>query len=131
MGSKLRPRTTSTAAEPTRLAHPSWPVAPCDAVSDPVRVRRRHRRPSGEPPPLPPEPDARWWVWFGGAVLVFGVLVATLLRRSDPFGHVGDTILRWFARHEGSTSVAIAKALTALTSVAVVMSARVAIVAVL
>jgi membrane-associated phospholipid phosphatase len=70
-------------------------------------------------------------VWFGGGVLVFGVLVATLLRRSDPFGQVGDTILRWFARHEGSTGVAIAKALSALTSVAVVMSARLAIVAVL
>jgi membrane-associated phospholipid phosphatase len=70
-------------------------------------------------------------VWFGGAVFVFGVIVATLFRRSDPFRDAGDTILRWFADHEGTTTVNLAKGLNALTSVAVVMSARVAIVAVL
>lgn len=97
-------------------------------MSGPARVRRRHRRPSGEPPPLPPEPDTRWWVWFGGAVLLLGVVVATLFRRPDPFHDAGDTILRWFADHEDTTTVNIAKALDALTAVAVVMSARVAIV---
>jgi membrane-associated phospholipid phosphatase len=70
-------------------------------------------------------------VWFGGAVLLFGTIVATLFRRSDPFGDVGDTILRWFADHEGTTTVNLAKGLNALTSVAVVMSTRAAIVGVL
>ena len=108
------------------------PVAPATSpVSGPVGVPRRHRRPSGEPPPLPPEPDTRWWVWFGGVVLLLGVVVATLFRRPDPFHDAGDTILRWFADHEGTTAVNIAKALNALTAVAVVMSARVAIVAAL
>src|SRR6185436_19488242 len=67
----------------TRFVHPSGPSRPPDTspVSRPVSVRRRHRRPSGEPPPLPPEPDARWWLWFGGAVLLLGIVVASLFRR--------------------------------------------------
>ena len=70
-------------------------------------------------------------MWFGGAVLLLGVVVATLFRRPDPFHDAGDTILRWFADHEDTTTVNIAKALNALTAVAVVMSARVAIVGIL
>jgi len=70
-------------------------------------------------------------VWFGGAVLLLGVVVATLFRRPDPFRDVGDTILRWFADHEDTTTVNIAKGLNALTAVAVVMTARVAIVGIL
>ena len=67
-------------------------------------------------------------MWFGGAVLLLGVVVATLFRRPDPFHDAGDTILRWFADHEDTTTLNIAKALNALTAVAVVMSARGAIV---
>src|SRR5947207_1641528 len=66
-----------------------------------------------------------------GAVLLFGAIVATLFRRPDPFGDLGDTILRWFADHDGPTTVDLAKGLNALTSVAAVMSARVAIVGIL
>jgi membrane-associated phospholipid phosphatase len=100
------------------------------ATSRRARARTR-RRPSGEPPPLPHEPDARWWLWFGAIVLFIGVVIAVFLNHSDPFKDVGNTILRWFAQHEGDGLVSVAKALNVLTNVGVVMAARVGVLIVL
>jgi hypothetical protein len=70
-------------------------------------------------------------MWFAGAVLLFGLVVKILLNTSDPFGDLGNSILRWFAEHEGSALVNVSKALNALTSVAFVFAVRLAIVGVL
>jgi membrane-associated phospholipid phosphatase len=100
------------------------------ATSRRARARTR-RRPSGEPPPLPHEPDARWWLWFGTIVLLVGVVITVFMRRSDPFEAPGNAVLRWFAQHEGNGLVSVAKVFNGLTDVGVVMALRVAILAVL
>src|SRR5437762_5950458 len=91
----------------------------------------RHRRPSGEPPPLPAEPDTRWWLWFTAVVVLAGLFVKLLLRNEQPFAAAGNDVLRWFASHRGDVIVDIAKALNVLTWVAIVFAIRLAIVAVL
>jgi membrane-associated phospholipid phosphatase len=91
----------------------------------------RRRRPSGEAPPLPATPEARWWLWFGVVVMIAGLLVKLLLRETDLLTGVGNDMLRWFADHRSGWIVDIAKALNALTLVAVVFALRLAIVGVL
>ena len=59
--------------------------------------RRRHRRPSGEPPPLPRplERTGRYWVVVGSAIVAFWLLLlATRGVIATPFEHLDAVILR-------------------------------------
>ena len=82
-----------------------------------------HRRPSGEPPPLPRGAGWRAWGWGALALLAFGVVIYAL----DP-QDTGAGLLRWFQDLRSPGLVDLAKALDALTDPLAVWIMRVAVV---
>src|SRR5262245_14087157 len=82
-----------------------------------------HRRPSGEPPPLPREPGWRAWGWAAVALLIAGVAIGLAIDPSD----AQSPLLRWFQDLRTPTLVDIAKVLDGLTDPLVVWVLRVVI----
>jgi tRNA A-37 threonylcarbamoyl transferase component Bud32/membrane-associated phospholipid phosphatase len=71
---------------------------------------RARRRPSGEPPPLPREPDWRAWAWATVGLLIAGVVIHITIVESDP----QSPILRWFQDLRTPTLVDLAEVFDAL-----------------
>jgi tRNA A-37 threonylcarbamoyl transferase component Bud32 len=91
-----------------------------------VGRRGAHRRPSGEPPPLP---RAVWWPKATAmyvAVLAVGVLTSVYLVTADPLGTT-----QWFADHRTTVVVRVARVLNVLASPAAIIVLRFVLVVVL
>src|SRR5918994_4442884 len=82
-----------------------------------------HRRPSGEPPPLPREPGWRAWAWAAIALLVAGIAIGYAIAPSD----AQTPMLRWFQDLRTPTLVDMAKVLDGLSDPLVVWIVRVVI----
>lgn len=93
--------------------------------------RRRLRRPSGEPPPLPRESDSKRWLWALLGVLVVGVAMGAYIGTGSAFRAFGDAILDWFADHRTAFLTSIARAFAALASFGMIQVLRVVLVIVL
>src|SRR4249920_111121 len=96
-------------------------------ASDPPEARLGHaawrRRPSGEPPPLPREPDWRAWGWATVGLLVAGFAIGLAIIPSD----TQSFLLRWFQDQRTPTLVDIAKFFDGLTDPLTVWILRVVI----
>ena len=89
------------------------------------------RRPSGEPPPLPREDRWTRWIWVLAAVLLAGVTVGLVLRRTSVVQAADQAVLSWFAGARVPPLVGTAKAAHLLTTFAAVLCLRIVTVAVL
>jgi hypothetical protein len=93
--------------------------------------RHRLRRPSGEAAALPHDPGWTRWLWPSAAVVILGVILATLMAtESQPFP-ADVSILRWAEGLRTSLNVDIAKALNLLATPAGVLILRLATLVVL
>src|SRR4029453_12249214 len=81
------------------------------------------RRPSGEPPPLPPAPGWRVWGWAMVTLLVAGFAIGYAIDPSD----AQSPLLRWFQDLRTPTLVDVAKVLDGLTDPLIVWIVRVVI----
>ncbi|MGZ4131787.1 MAG: phosphatase PAP2 family protein [Actinomycetota bacterium] len=91
--------------------------------------RRRLRRPSGEPPPLPREPGWSRWVWPSVAVIAVGVVLGVLYDSHTISGN--DVGMRAVADLRTPTLDAICTAIVRLASPAVILGLRLAVLVVL
>jgi tRNA A-37 threonylcarbamoyl transferase component Bud32 len=96
-------------SNPSGVIDTSVPRAPTTSPENlPVSARlvrtRKHRRPSGEPPPLPRQLNAsgKWWLALAGAVLAFWILVAATHGFRVTVDVVDHRILTWFAARRSS-----------------------------
>jgi membrane-associated phospholipid phosphatase len=85
--------------------------------------RRRRRRPSGEPPPLPRGPGFARWVWTAAIVVLLGVVVSGTIA-ADGFAGTGSSVLRWFEDLRRPRLTDVAKVMAALSLPAVVYGLR-------
>jgi tRNA A-37 threonylcarbamoyl transferase component Bud32 len=100
------------------------------AVTNGQPGHRVRRRPSGEPPPLPREQGWIRWAWVVAAVVLLGVIVASIDATTQGTA-LDDTILRWFADHRSTGLVNVAKVLEAPTDLRTILLVRVAVAVVL
>lgn len=86
--------------------------------------RRRLRRPSGEPPPLPRDPGWTRRLPLALAVVALGLILAYLMEDA-PLG-IDDRILRWAADLRGPFLVDVSRAVNLLATAAVILALRLA-----
>jgi tRNA A-37 threonylcarbamoyl transferase component Bud32 len=96
-----------------------------------VGTRRRRRRPSGEPPPLPRDPEWTRWLWAAALVAVLGVALEQYLLHTATSIAVGDKILSSVANIRTAWLTDLTKFFWWLTTAPVVYAIRVAAVLVL
>ncbi len=94
------------------------------------RRQRRRRRPSGEPPPLPHDPEWVRGLWISGIVAVVGVVLAAQAARGGPLS-LDDEILEWAASLRSPGLNDLAEAVSLLVSATAVLLLRLAIVLIL
>ena len=89
-----------------------------------ISTRRRQRRPSGDPPPLPRESKARRWLWATVAVIIVGIGLGVTLSTTDALDDLGDEVLVWFADVRTAFLTGIAKGVALVTSFGAVQILR-------
>ena len=94
-------------------------------------ARRIHRRPSGEPPPLPRAPEWTRWLWIAAVVIVVGVALAVAVATGSVAEDVDKAIRDAFAGAGGTFVNSVAKAFWLLALPGVVYGLRVAAVVVM
>ena len=93
-----------------------------------ISTRRRQRRPSGNPPPLPRESKAKNWLWAAVAVIVFGVALDVALESIEALHTAGPgSILEWFASIRTPFLTGLAKGIALVTSFGAVQVLRLAV----